>query len=85
MRSPVLLVVAPVLPITLASQAPPDGVMLEFARFADIFGSRLVTAFDSIPAERYDYRPTPAQQTVGYIAKHLEHANYGLCERLGKE
>src|SRR6266699_3503041 len=67
-----------------ASPAPatgPDGVMLVFARFADVYGSRLVAAFDSIPAGRYDYRPTPAQQSVGYIAQHLEDANYALCER----
>lgn len=75
------------LPAALAAQPPaagpaPDGVMLAFARFADIFGSRLVAAFDAIPAARYDYRPTPTQQTVGYIAQHLEDANYGLCERL---
>ena len=56
--------------------------MLAFENFALIFGSRLVAAFDSIPAARYDYRPTPPQQTVGYIAQHLEDANYGLCERL---
>jgi uncharacterized protein DUF3471 len=57
--------------------------MLQFQRFADIFGSRLVAAFDSIPASRYDYRPTPVQQSIGYIAQHLENANYGLCERFG--
>jgi len=57
--------------------------MLQFIRFADIFGSRLVAAFDSIPAARYGYRPTPSQQTIGYIAQHLESANYSLCERLG--
>src|SRR5215207_7184562 len=88
MRRLCLLVTALVLPATLAAQPPaapraPDGVMLSFARFADIFGSRLVAAFDSIPAARYDYRPTAVQQSIGYIAQHLENANYGLCERLG--
>jgi hypothetical protein len=58
-------------------------VILSFVRFADIFGSRLVDAFDLIPAAKYDYRPTPVQQTIGYIAQHLENANYSLCERLG--
>ena len=57
--------------------------MLAFVRFAYIFGSRLVAAFDSIPAARYNYRPMPTQQTIGYIAQHLEDANYALCERLG--
>jgi hypothetical protein len=66
-----------------ATGGPPSPVIMQFVRFADIFGSRLVSAFDSIPATQYGYRPTPAQQTVGYIAQHLEDANYSLCERLG--
>jgi hypothetical protein len=83
-----LIVMSLMLPSALAGQSPatapsPDGVILEFMRVADIFGGRLVAAFDSIPANRYDYRPTPPQQSVGHIAQHLENANYGLCERLG--
>jgi hypothetical protein len=88
MRPHALAVVASFFPAVLAGQAsaistapPLDGVMITFARFADIFGGRLVAAFESIPADRYDYRPTPAQQTIGYIAQHLENANYGLCSR----
>lgn len=84
MRLRNLLVVTLLLPAALAAQTPaPNAVVSEFVRIADIFGSRLVAAFDSIPAARYDYRPTPAQQTIGYIAQHLENANYGLCERVG--
>ncbi len=83
-----LIVLTLVLPAVLAGQSPPtpevpNAVMFEFITFADYFGSRLVAAFDSIPAARYDYRPTPSQQTIGYIAQHLENANYSLCERLG--
>ena len=86
MRRYATLVVAFTLPTALAAQTPSPrdstGVMRAFVTFADIFGSRLVDAFDSIPAAKYDYRPTAAQQTIGYIAQHLENANYGLCERL---
>lgn len=83
-----LLALAAALPSALAAQAPSagarrDGVMNAFESFAAIFGSRLVAAFDSIPASRYDYRPTPPQQTIGYIAQHLEGANYSLCEEMG--
>lgn len=92
MRYRALLALALVLPSAVAAQAPaapatqampaaPDPVMLQFERFADIFGGRLVAAFRSIPAASYDYRPTPPQQTVGYIAQHVENANYGLCGR----
>ncbi|MHB1298854.1 MAG: DUF3471 domain-containing protein [Gemmatimonadaceae bacterium] len=84
----VLILLTLVLPSGLAGQSPPStqptsAVIVQFVRFADIFGSRLVAAFDSIPEARYDYKPTPSQQTIGYIAQHLEDANYSLCERLG--
>jgi hypothetical protein len=88
MRRLALLVVALTLPSALAAQSPAareprDGVMLAFENIAGYFGGRLKSAFDSIPASRYDYRPTPPQQSVGYIAQHLEAANYGLCEQFG--
>jgi hypothetical protein len=84
-----LIIIAVALPVPLAAQSatevkPQPGVMLAYENFAAIFGSRLVAAFDSIPAARYDYRPMPSQQSIGYIAQHLENANYGLCERLGE-
>src|SRR6266496_3123634 len=83
-----LIALCLVFPSVLSGQSPPspaspNAVLLQFIRFADIFGSRLVAAFDSIPADRYDYRPTAPQQTVGHIAQHLEDANYDLCERIG--
>jgi hypothetical protein len=88
MRGRCLGIIALTVPAALASQSPtprtiPDGVVLEFVHFADLYGSRLVAAFDSIPAARYEYRPTAAQQSVGYIAQHLEAGNYGLCEQIG--
>lgn len=43
----------------------------------------LQTAFDSIPASKYGFRPTPAQMTVGTVAAHLEYANYLLCAFIG--
>lgn len=89
MRRHTLLLTSLALPAALAAQTPAptrpaaDGVVLSFVRFADIYGSRLADAFDSIPASKYDYRPTPVQQSIGYIAQHVENANYGLCEGLG--
>ena len=84
-----LITLAIALPATLPGQSPSagtarDGVMLAFENFAAIFGSRLVAAFDSIPASKYDFKPTPVQQSIGYIAQHLENANYALCDRLGE-
>ncbi len=50
---------------------------------AMLYGGWLKTAFDSIPASKFGFRPTPQQQTIGYIAQHLEAANYLLCSRFG--
>jgi hypothetical protein len=88
MRLPTVLLIALAIPVSARSQSTAGRdstreVMWVYERLADIFGSRLVAAFDSIPAAKYDYRPTPSQQTVGYIAQHLEDANYDLCERMG--
>jgi hypothetical protein len=88
MRRWLQLLVPLALPAVLAAQSPtasesPTAVTIQFAKFADLFGERLVTAFAAIPAAQYEYRPTASQQTIGYIAQHLEDANYDLCERLG--
>ena len=88
MRARAVVAIAALVPAALAAQTPvsrsvPDGVILQFVRFADIFAERFLIAFDSIPASKYDFKPTPIQQSIGFIAQHLEHANYGLCEQLG--
>jgi hypothetical protein len=44
----------------------------------------LAQAFDSIPAAKFDYRPTPAQLTIGYIAQHLANDNYLFCNNFGE-
>jgi hypothetical protein len=43
----------------------------------------LAQAFDSIPAGKFTYRPTPAQLTIGYIAQHLASDNYFFCNNFG--
>jgi uncharacterized damage-inducible protein DinB len=68
---------------TFDSAGAQNDVVMSFKFFAVQYGGRLVAAFDSIPASRYAYRPTPVQQSIGFIAQHVEAANYGLCERLG--
>jgi hypothetical protein len=43
----------------------------------------LAQAFDSIPADKFGFKPTPAQQTVGYVAQHLANDNYFFCNAFG--
>lgn len=82
-----ILFLAAVLPFPLRGQAagqpPANRVAQTFKSFGRPYGAWLIAALDSIPAGKYDYRPTPVQQSIGYIAQHLEDANYQICERFG--
>ena len=68
------------------SAAPEDSgraVTSTFVAFDQHYATMILAALESIPASRYGFRPTPQQQSVGYIAQHLEHANQELCARIG--
>ncbi len=75
------------LPVALAAQqpaaSPANPITQAFKGSADQYDRWLTAAFDSIPQSKYGYKPTPAQLSIGYIAQHLESANYLLCSRFG--
>jgi uncharacterized damage-inducible protein DinB len=66
-----------------AQQYATDPIKNSFEDFAGHYAQLLLAAFDSIPAAKYDFKPSPPQQSVGYIAQHLENANYNLCQKIG--
>ena len=84
------LIAAVCIPFMLSAQQPsgtgagqPNGVAQTFLSFGQPYGGWLLMALDSIPASKYAFRPTPVQQSIGFIAQHLEAANYGLCSTFG--
>ena len=88
MKSSRLLLLALALPTTLAAQQPAGTPVANPITTA--FRGRIVTlhrnlsqAFDSIPADKFGYKPTPAQQTFGYIAQHLADDSYLFCNTFG--
>jgi hypothetical protein len=78
-----LALAAVFVPFALRGQPLPDPTVSSFRFITARFSGYLMPAFDSIPADRYAWSPTPQQQSVGYIAQHLEEANYALCDRFG--
>lgn len=64
-----------------SAQAQANPITTTFKAYDARYGGWLMAAFDSIPASRYGFKPTPAQQSVGYVAQHLADANYALCSR----
>lgn len=88
MRTRSLVMLALVVPAALAAQQPPAAPSAN--PITDVFRGRITSlhrnlaqAFDSIPADKFGYKPTPAQQTVGYIAQHLANDNYLFCNAFG--
>jgi len=59
-----------VLPVMLgAQQPPPNPITTVVKQRTMLFQQRLAQAFDSIPERIFGYKPTPAQLTIGYIAR----------------
>jgi uncharacterized damage-inducible protein DinB len=67
---------------TVQPQSAANAVSQSFKATGTRYGNLLVQAFDSIPESKYSYKPTPVQQSIGYIAQHLEEANYGICSAI---
>ena len=81
-------ILALVLPLGLDAQqpsgTPPANPITTAFRNRILANHRnIAQAFDSIPAAKFSYKPTPAQQTIGYIAQHLVNDNYFFCNNFG--
>jgi DinB superfamily len=72
---------AALLPSLVAAQGAP--VADAFRDFAGHEGKNLMTAADEMPADKYSYKPTPAQMTFGEIQDHLAQGNDYLCGAIG--
>ena len=84
MRSFHAAILTLVLPLGLAAQTPAANPITTVFRTRTMALQRnLAQAFDSIPESKFNYKPTPAQQTIGFIAQHLATDNYLFCNTFG--
>jgi hypothetical protein len=42
-----------------------------------------VAAFEEMPADKFNYKPTPDQMTFGHLAAHIVESNYYFCANVG--
>lgn len=74
-----LAVCALPLPLPLAAQAP-NPVMNGVRAIAQRQTKNIVDAAEEMPADKYGYKPTPAQMTFGDVVAHLiKEGNNYLC------
>ena len=75
-------------PLSLTAQQPSgapttDPITAAFRGRINGLHRNIAQAFDSIPASKFDYKPTPAQLTIGFIAQHVASDNYTFCNTFG--
>jgi len=88
MKSFTSLTIAFVLPAVLAAQTPAPApvanpITAAFKTRITAMHRNLAQAFDSIPESKFDYKPTPAQLSIGFIAQHVATDNYLFCDQFG--
>src|SRR5580693_411643 len=49
------------------------------------YAKNLTGAAETMPADKYSYRPTPEQVTFGHLMMHTAEANYSLCAGVAGE
>jgi uncharacterized damage-inducible protein DinB len=42
-----------------------------------------VAAIDAMPADKFNFKPTPDQISFGHLAAHIVESNYFFCSRVG--
>ena len=75
-HSTLVLLAAAALPSLAAAQSP---VAEAFRDNAKDIGKNLVAAAEVMPAEKYGFKPTPAQMSFADIVDHLSQGNDYLC------
>lgn len=82
MKSPVgtLAVCLSLVPALGAAQSP---VLDAFRSMEERAGKNLVAAAEEMPADKYGYKPTEQQMTVGQVVVHLAEGNDYFCSLIG--
>jgi hypothetical protein len=58
---------------------PPEPIATVFRTRTAGLRRLIAQAYDSIPAAKFSFKPTPAQLTFGYVAAHLTSDSYFFC------
>jgi len=85
MKTPLQLTALAVCCLTAAAAAqdPASPVSDALRSNAQRAGKNLVAAAEEMPADKYGFKPTPAQMSIGEIVAHLSEGNDYLCSTIG--
>ena len=69
--------------IVVATQDPSTPVSDAVRSAADRAASNFIRAAEEMPADKYGYKPTPAQMSFGDVIGHMAAGNDALCSSIG--
>jgi len=75
-----VLIVAPALAVAQQSKSPAADVLRQMLSGRE---KNTVAAFEEMPADKFNYKPTPEQMTFGHLAAHIVDGNYYFCSNVG--
>lgn len=79
-----LLTAAPLMGQGMQSSAPTANPILTTVRQMEgRYAKNLTGAADEMPAAKYNYRPTPEQNTFAHLVMHTAEANNTFCAAIG--
>ncbi len=85
MNTPLQLIALAAWSITAtgAAQDPTTPVSDALRSAARRAGSNFIAAAEEMPADRYGFKPTPAQMSFGDVIAHMSAGNDALCSGIG--
>ena len=70
------------LPLAASAQGGPESVSKHFRAFVAHHTKILIDAAEAMPADKYSYKPTPAQWSFGQIVVHIAGDNNITCSAI---
>jgi hypothetical protein len=85
MKAPLQLTALAVCCLSATGAAPDPAAPVSDAlrSIAQRFAKNLVAAAEEMPADKYGFKPTPAQMSVGQVILHVAQGNDYLCSQIG--
>jgi hypothetical protein len=70
-------------PATQLTASPaPNPVSDQLRQLLPRYTKNMVGAAELMPADKYNYKPTPEQLTFGHVVLHVAQSNFILCSKL---
>ena len=76
----ILMVFVAVATVAQQSKSPISDVAREMLNGRE---KNTVAAFEAMPADKYEYKPTADQMTFGHLAAHIVDSNHAFCSWAG--